>query len=157
MYFLITFTSFSFIFRDIPYASTFRIVDRWIIELIENNETQDSNLAQDVVLYTSKLTVHAEVVMLKSCTWETQIRKKASETITDMVEEWVRTALMALKATEQQKEKRLNSCTESVNDFISLSPPSIPSSTITKLTLFEKHRRNFQKLEKIIAKGDLEW
>ena len=45
--------------------------------------------------------------MLKDCSWEAQIRRKASETFTEMVIEWTKSATVALVATEEQKRERL--------------------------------------------------
>ena len=114
-----------------------------------------------MALYTSKLTVHAEVVMLKSCPWESQIRKKASETFTEVVTEWCQTARAALEATKQQKQKRLKQSTN-INTATAIDPSSrtmspLPSPSALQSELFAKHLRNFQELDKRIAKGDLEY
>ena len=125
---------------DIPYADRFLVVERWIVEAVNNEKlNQQHDFAKrpsrhDMALYTSKLSVYAEVIMLKSCAWEAQIQTKASETFTDsklhrkqtvliamnfvsmltidpagssVVTDWCRTATKALEATEEHKQKRL--------------------------------------------------
>jgi len=168
---------------DIPFSDRFRVMERWVVEAVENSPKQnrtarrynDGNDAQ----YTCKLSVHAEVEMLKSCSWEAQIRKKASETFTEVLKEWCKSATVALKATEEQKRKRLrtvmenedlsssqlprhptNSTTRQQQQHPPIMPqsPSDPNSSLPRQSqLFAKHRRNFQELDKLIAKGDLEW
>jgi hypothetical protein len=162
---------------DIPFADRFLVVERWIIEAV-NNENLNQNSshegkastntpsAQDMALYTSKLTVYAEVIMLKSCSWEAQIQKKASETFTDMVTDWCKTATIALKATEEQKQKRLklssdSSTTKSTEPNVASATSNekhhLRSATKKESELIARHRRNFQELDKLIVKGDLEW
>jgi len=46
----------------------------------------------DDALYTYKLSVQADVESSKRCSWEAQIRKKASETFTEVVTEWCKSA-----------------------------------------------------------------
>jgi len=204
---------------DIPFADRFRVIERWVVEAVKNNDAaavvkQPSSAAEgdasgnkqspnlqsqqqdgimDDALYTCKLSVQAEVELLKSCSWEAQIRKKASETFTEVVTEWCKSATVALKATEEQKRKRLrqdsegsgrrgssgnnmdyagnnnnkknvgsnaskNSSTTSQKQ-LRLHPPMPPPETPSakESELFAKHRRNFQELDKLIGKGDLEW
>eukprot|EP00804_Cyclotella_cryptica_P023844 CCRYP_018131-RC/>CCRYP_018131-RC protein AED:0.33 eAED:0.33 QI:71/1/1/1/1/1/2/321/306 len=157
---------------DIPFADRFLVVERWIIEAV-NNEKLNQNSShgvktstnfsslQDMALYTSKLTVYAEVIMLKSCSWEAQIQKKASETFTDMVTDWCKTATKALKATEEQKRKRLKLTDDSTDPNVISETLNqkyhLQTTTKNESDLMALHRRNFQELDKLIAKGDLEW
>jgi len=214
---------------DIPYADRFRIVERWVVEVVdvENNETDadvynnkqqpmkpqsigeassatsleassqqndDGMMDNNTKLSSTttkccRLTVHAEVQLLKPCSWESQIRKKASETFTEILSEWCKSATVALKATEERKQRKrlrldfegdrleegVGSGSNNNNNPISGNgtlvrlqrPPSlrIPSTAMSASTplsarasqLFAKHRRNFDELDKRIAKGDLEW
>ena len=146
---------------DIPFADRFLVVERWIVEAVENDDS-DAAPSEDMAMYTSKLTVYAEVVMLKSCSWEAQIQKKASETFTDLVTDWCKTATKALRATEEQKRARLGLSRGNSEEqqTISCTPTNrvLPISPTTKGSeLIAKHRRNFEELDKLIAKGDLEW
>ena len=116
---------------DIPFADRFRVIERWVVEAVKNNDAaavkqsaaaavgDDSGNKQspnsqspnsqsqrqdgiiDDALYTCKLSVQAEVELLKRCSWETQIRKKASKTLAEVVTEWCKSATMALRATEE--------------------------------------------------------
>lgn len=156
---------------EIPFADRFRVVERWCVEAVRNEMSGGASdgcaFSQDMALYTSKLTVHAEVIMLRSCTWENQIRKKASETFTEMNNDWVRTAVKALRATEHQKQKRLKGSgkggkrNSELTGVITSSKDdehlSIPSPTAKEAELIARHRRNFRQLDKLIAKGDLEY
>lgn len=104
---------------DIPFADRFRVIERWVVESVRNDRThtdQNSTSQQgqnysnsgDAMRSTScRLSIHAEVQMLKPCPWESQIRKKASETFTSVATEWCKSATVALGAAEEQKRKRL--------------------------------------------------
>lgn len=151
---------------DIPFSDRFRVLERWVLEVVEGGEEfQDSNddsrtqsvkkssSSSDAALETShtkassltycKLAVYAEVQMLKSCSWEAQIRKKASETFTDVATDWCKSAVVALAATEEQKRKRQklqlkevssSNVVDSTNNNFPASerrPPRIPSLTTT--------------------------
>ena len=145
---------------DIPFADRFLVVERWIVEAVEN-DSSDRVSSEDMATYTSKLTVYAEVVMLKSCSWEAQIQKKASKTFTDLVTDWCKTATKALKATEEKKRARLGLSRGNDEEKQSLSSipnrmPQIPPTTKGS-ELMAQHRRNFQELDNLVAKGDLEW
>jgi len=151
---------------DIPFSDRFQVMERWVLEVVEEEKSQctDNNIKLHTT--TCKLTVHAEVQMLKSCSWEPQIRKKASETFQEVVKEWCKSATKALKATEEQKQKRLRLSKEATNDTTSTKrvavPPPIkspPSQTqvAKQAELFAKHKRNFDQLDQLISIGDLEW
>ena len=105
---------------DILFSDRFRVIERWVVDAVKNDAAKRSTSAtdgEDIIgqraegtgdaLYTCRLSVHAEVDMLKSCSWEAQIRKRASETFTEVATEWCKSATVALKATEKQKQKRL--------------------------------------------------
>jgi hypothetical protein len=148
---------------DIPFADRFLVVERWIIEAVKNEKLHhdSSNGIEDMALFTSKLTVHAEVIMLKPCSWEVQIQKKASETFTDLVNDWVKTATKALKATEEQKRLRLglsrdDSKRSGPSQALTQDAHPISSTANKGSELIAQHRRNFEELDKLIAKGDLE-
>ena len=168
---------------DIPFSDRFHVIERWVVEAIRNDAIANNNGGEQLsqprindALYTCKLSVHAEVEMLKPCTWESQIRKKASETFTDVVTEWCRTATVALRATEEQKRKRLRRDAEDEGDISGsggndttlssttelpprmMPPPKRPvTPSAHQSELFAKHQRNFENLDNLIARGDLEW
>ena len=128
-----------------------------------------------------RLTIHAEVQMLKPCPWEQQIRKKASETFTEVVMDWCKSATVALAATEEQMRKRLRvgpSEGGSSDRIIVFGggggmdsgpgryPLSPPSPVRGRSGLLAIHKRNFDKLERDFdcqsllgarTGGDLEW
>lgn len=101
---------------DIPFSDRFRVIERWVLEVVEEKEGEEcdmpsvkesaSSSAIATESKTCKFSVYAEVQMLKSCSWEPQIRKKASETFTDVATDWCKSAVVALTATEEQKRKR---------------------------------------------------
>ncbi|KAL7463503.1 hypothetical protein ACHAXS_003862 [Conticribra weissflogii] len=86
--------------------------------------------------------------MLKSCSFESQIRRKASQTFTEMVTEWCDTAKAALRATEQQKQKRLKPSER--------LKPSVVVDGDENADAVERHRQNFEELDKWIRNGDLD-
>ena len=195
---------------DIPYADRFRVIERWVLEVVEgggnediityengNNSTKQrlslgrsqsfgptssSSDGQNNITTNAccKLTVHAEVQMLQPCSWEAQIRKKASETFTEVVQDWCKSATVALAATEEQMRKRLR-VRVSLSDVIrneqqqgsidgKVAERRIPPSPAMIMTrhrsvslargrsdLLAIHKRNFDQLEKRVANGDLEW
>ena len=169
---------------DIPFSDRFRVIERWILEVTREQSTGEVMLSATAVTTTCKLTVHAEVQMLKPCSWEAQIRKRAAETFTEVVTEWYKSARVALIATEEQKRKRLRiskldeggkdgkdtidmiGSTEPGRSLSPLiQPPATSSSPPREATplsakqseLFAKHKRNFNELDKLVANGDLEW
>ena len=83
--------------HDIPYGDRFVVMERWTI--LTKNVTDDS--------VTSYLTVHLEVKMLKSCSFERQIRKKTASTMKSYVESWCAKATEALARAEMQKAERI--------------------------------------------------
>ena len=105
---------------DIPFSDRFRVIERWVLEVVDEGgesalspatpTASESGTDHPKAASTSgklcKLAVYAEVQMLKSCSWEPQIRKKASETFTDVATDWCKSAVVALAATEEQKRKR---------------------------------------------------
>lgn len=121
---------------EIPYADRFRVVERWVLEVaaegdggadaaVEKIGDDDDTMLErsrsagggstssategerDPRVALCRLTIHAEVQMLKPCSWEAQIRKKASETFTEVAMDWCKSATVALAATEEQMRKRL--------------------------------------------------
>lgn len=169
---------------DIPFSDRFRVIEQWILEVTGEQSTGGGAMLSATSVTTCRLTVHAEVQMLKPCSWEAQIRKRAAETFSEVVTEWYKSARVALIATEEQKRKRLqlsklNEGGKGGKDTIDMigsmeprrslppliQPPStssIPSRAATPLStkqseLFAKHKRNFDELDKLVAKGDLEW
>jgi len=158
---------------DIPFSDRFQVMERWILEVVPEEEVSKKSQSTDnnttLPTATCKLTVHAEVQMLKSCSWEPQIRKKASETFTEVVTEWCKSATKALKATEEQKQKRLRLSKEVTNDTTNTKkrvspvsppiklPPTQTPAVAKQAELFAKHKRNFDQLDQLISIGDLEW
>lgn len=184
---------------DIPFADRFCVIERWVVEAVEKREEpaatdqqaspssavktwrENSDVSkrpeahwQDRMAvdspYTCRLTVHIEVEMFKSCSWEAQIRKKAYEASTEMTTEWCKSATVALEATERQKRKRLrrrgsgetnsgSECKTSVEKKVVVSgEPALPVTLRANETeLLARHQRNFQELDRLIARGDLEW
>lgn len=185
---------------EIPFSDRFRVLERWILEITDEGEVCETPTAKGSVtssaaatagfeiartkITSCTLAVYAEVQMLKSCSWEPQIRKKASETFTDVATDWCKSAVVALAATEEQKRKRQrleressvgkgdveNSKTSSGQrppripspmkavDDASPSTAVIPPSVVRERSqLFAEHKRNFDELDKLIAQGDLEW
>lgn len=52
---------------EVPFSDRFKVLERWIIEAVKsNNAGRDGERG----LYTCKLTIHAEVVMIDSCRFE---------------------------------------------------------------------------------------
>jgi len=156
---------------DIPFANRFQVMERWVLEVVPEEEVSKKSQSTDnnTTLHTAtcKLTVYAEVQMLKSCSWEPQIRKKASETFTEVVTDWCKSARKALKATEEQKQKRLRLSKEATNNttitkrqvspvLLKLDATQTPA-VAKQAELFAKHKRNFDQLDQLISIGDLEW
>lgn len=162
---------------DIPFSDRFRVIERWVVEAVKNESTKQSPIAiggnndsqqwdgMDDAPYRCELSIHAEVDMLKSCSWEAQIRKKASETFTAVATEWCKSATVALRATEEQKRKRKrlrldlgHDCSNNANGGdVAGNAPRPPPPSAREAELFAKHRQNFEELDKLISKGDLEW
>lgn len=89
----------------IPISDRFYVVDRWIFN------TEDSKMTKKrrdkSYTYVSKLTVYVQLVMLKSCSWEKQIRSKAISTTNGIVKSWCKKATAALLLAEKEKIQRI--------------------------------------------------
>ena len=156
---------------EIPFADRFKVIERWIIESAKKNESNGGvgSAGGGGGLYTCKLTVHAEVIMLGSCRFESQIRKKASETFTEVTMEWCKLATKALEATREQKRKRMRNEEQQYdddddddrNDSIvgdddtrqqeEESKKKKLHREIGSSELFAKHQQKFQELDDLIA------
>lgn len=188
---------------DIPFADRFRVIERWVVEATEKREERtaaERHVSSSVAARTSsgdddvnkrqeaqrqdgttidapctcQLTVHVEVEMLKSCSWDAQIRKKAYEAFTEMATEWCKSATAALEATEEQKRKRLHQAAapHGVREVSAGSdceaglekktmgpdePALLATLRANEAELLARHQRNFRELDRLIARGDLEW
>jgi hypothetical protein len=146
---------------DVPFSDRFKILERWIIEAVKSADSGNGGGGgRGGGLYTCKLTVHAEVVMVSSCRFESQIRKKASETFTDLTTEWCKLATKALEATKEQKRKRVRN-EQKFDDDRNVSSAVVSDDSrqqeVSKKSceaeseLFAKHQQKFQELEDLIA------
>ena len=98
--------------------------------------------------------------MVSSCRFESQIRKKASETFTDLTTEWCKLATKALEATKEQKRKRVRN-EQKFDDDRNVSSAVVSDDSrqqeVSKKSceaeseLFAKHQQKFQELEDLIA------
>lgn len=152
---------------EIPFADKFMVLERWIIESVKKNESNGGGgSGGGGGLYTCKLTVHAEVIMLGSCRFESQIRKKASETFTEVTMEWCKLATKALEATREQKRKRMRNEEHQYDDDDDRNDSSIVGDDTQQQEveskkklhretesseLFAKHQQKFQELDDLIA------
>jgi hypothetical protein len=151
---------------EIPFADKFMVLERWIIESVKKNESNDGGgSGGGGGLYTCKLTVHAEVIMLGSCRFESQIRKKASETFTEVTMDWCKLATKALEATREQKRKRMRNEEQQYDDDDDRNDSIVGDDTqqqeveskkklhreTESSELFAKHQQKFQELDDLIA------
>jgi hypothetical protein len=159
---------------EVPFSDRFKVLERWIVEAVKSNDSGSGGCGGGGGgLYTCKLTVHAEVVMISSCRFEPQIRKKASETFTDLTLGWCKLATKALEATEEQKRKRMRNKYEQQqqqqqfddrNDYYSVVEVSDEAKQVVEEErskksrfgelLFAKHQKKFQELDDLISHGD---
>jgi hypothetical protein len=160
---------------DIPYSDRFFVVEKWIIESVKHDKKTTSSM-----LYTTKLTVSVEVFMLKSCSWERQIRQKTLSTMTDFVTSWSEKATQALDLTlkrklegmrvlndahdtkslysYQSKESRITKSVQGITSRAKVQANRLPALPETsRQSLMDIHRERLKKLEEKAASGDLEW
>jgi hypothetical protein len=81
---------------DIPFSDRFFVVERWYIDSTDDGQNTDSYCKIN-------LTVGIEVVMIKECTFERQIRQKTIEGVTEILKSWTDIAREALEITAQSK------------------------------------------------------
>jgi hypothetical protein len=160
---------------DIPYCDRFVVVEKWIIESVKHDKKTSSFMP-----YTTKLSVSVEVLMLKACSWEGQIRQKTLSTMTDFVTSWSEKATQALDLTLKRKLERmrvLNDTSDNKSLYSYRSKGSarisknvqaipIPKSQANRLpalpgksrqTLMDIHSKRLKLLDEKAASGDLEW
>ena len=135
---------------EAPFSDRFKVLERWVIEAVKNKN--DGSGRRGGGVYTCKLTVHAEVIMMSHCRFEPQIRKKAAETFTDLTTGWCKLATKAVEATntKEQKRKRMRNEEQQLFD----DGASKKSRGATESELFAKHQKKFQELEDLISHGD---
>eukprot|EP00985_Skeletonema_marinoi_P008805 scaffold4024_cov208-Skeletonema_marinoi.AAC.1 len=149
---------------EVPFSDRFKVLERWVVEAVKNRNDGNGGRGGGG-LYTCKLTVHAEVIMISHCRFEPQIRKKAAETFTDLTTGWCKLATKALEATKEQKRKRLrneeqhlfNDGTDTVVDDTSARRQIRSKKSrgaTTESELFAKHQKKFQELDDLISHGD---
>ena len=151
---------------EVPFSDRFKVLERWVVEAVKNrNDGNGGRGGAGGGLYTCKLTVHAEVIMISHCRFEPQIRKKAAETFTDLTTGWCKLATKALEATKEQKRKRLRNeeqhlfddGTDTVVDDTSARRQIRSKKSrgaTTESELFAKHQKKFQELDDLISHGD---
>lgn len=149
----------------IPYSDRFFVVERWVVEAVKHDPSSP-------MVYTSTLSVSVEIVVLRDCTWERQIKSKTISTMTSMIVKWVENATKALDLTIQRKLERMRCYTD--KSMISYVSDSIGPTPITHLDhgsvssqmnfprqseqiLMNMHQRQLKLLEEKIMTGDLEW
>lgn len=149
----------------IPYSDRFYVVERWVVEAVKHDPSSP-------MIYTSTLSVSVEVIVLRDCTWERQIKSKTISTMTSMIVKWVESATKALDLTIQRKLERMRCFTD--KSMISYKSDSVGPTQITPLDhssvsshvnfprqseqiLMNMHQRQLQLLEEKIMSGDLEW
>jgi VAD1 Analog of StAR-related lipid transfer domain len=89
---------------DIPFCSTFYVVERWIIRAQKVADETGNGKSK----YVSMLSATSEVVFTQSCQFASQIKSKSASTIKELTSCWCTMATEALKLTEQRKTLRLN-------------------------------------------------
>lgn len=149
----------------IPYADRFYVVERWVVEAVKHDPSSP-------MIYTSTLSVSVEVIVLRDCTWERQIKSKTISTMTSMIVKWVESATKALDLTIQRKLERMRCFTDkSMISYISdnIGPTQITPLDHSSVTsqvnfprqseqiLMDMHQRQLKLLEEKIMTGDLEW
>lgn len=162
---------------DIPYCDRFFLVEKWIIESCKHDKKTNPSM-----LYTTKLSVSVEIFMLRSCSWESQIRSKTLSTMSDWVTSWSAKATQALDLTLKRKLERMREFNDahqhdakSLYSYrskesrmskhvkaIAISPkkqgnrlPTVPGKS--RQLLMDIHQNRLKELDKKAASGDLEW
>jgi len=136
------------ILSGIPFGDKFFVLERWILQ------TQDEN--------TSRLNASVQVCMLiSSCPFESQIKKKSVQGCTQMVTLWTRSATEALELTklkrkQQEEERDLLEEDEEEEDeeeeeSLSLAELEPPLSQPSTDSLVHMHMTKLKELENMIA------
>ncbi len=161
---------------EVPFSDRFQVLERWIVEAVKSSSSNDGSSSSSGGggsgggLYTCKLTVYAEVVMISSCRFEPQIRKKASETFTELTLGWCKLATKALEATKEQKRKRMRKHEQQQEQLDDRNDYSVvlvgddeaswqdeeersKKSRVGEV-LLAKHQQKFQELDDLVSHGD---
>lgn len=125
----------------IPYGDRFHVDERWVVESSPDKEHG---------VHTSYLSVYVQVNMIRSCTWESQIRKKTLSTVTEMMEAWCRRAKTALELAERERRKRNdNDCASSLSSLEESTSPTTPTRPASSPDgeLMERHKSQLKEIE----------
>ena len=144
---------------EVPFSDRFKVLERWVIEAVKSNKNDDSGGGGGGGgLYTCKLTVYAEVIMISQCKFEPQIKKKASDAFTDLTKGWCKLATKALEATKEQKRKRTRHEQPQDQQVFDDEDKRIRLAKTrggaTESELFAKHQKKFQELDDLVSHGD---
>jgi hypothetical protein len=144
---------------SIPYCDRFFVLERWIIESVKDNENCSDSVP---ILIRTKLSVSVEVVMLRSCSFESQIRSKSLSTVEDIVSSWSEKARRALQLTLKQKLERMRQTNADDKSVMSYRSHSIGSKQTmhgknSEEYLMKTHQKNLKTLEQKGVPGDLQW
>lgn len=90
---------------DIPFCDSFFVMERWVIRADKVDDR-----------YNSTVSIDCEVIFVKPCTFEYQIRTKSRSTLNDVTHAWCRMAQEALKLAEERKLDRLRHSMNSADE-----------------------------------------
>mmetsp|Transcript_12614 Transcript_12614/g.20791 ORF Transcript_12614/g.20791 Transcript_12614/m.20791 type:complete len:667 (-) Transcript_12614:17-2017(-) len=144
---------------EVPFSDRFKVLERWVIEAVKSSKNDDGGGGGGGGgLYTCKLTVYAEVIMISQCKFEPQIKKKASDAFTDLTKGWCKLATKALEATKEQKRKRTRHEQPQDQQVFDDEDKRIRLAKTrggaTESELFAKHQKKFQELDDLVSHGD---
>mmetsp|Transcript_23583 Transcript_23583/g.35065 ORF Transcript_23583/g.35065 Transcript_23583/m.35065 type:complete len:696 (-) Transcript_23583:118-2205(-) len=146
---------------DIPYCDRFFVVERWIVEAdkLDPPSTSSTNQRRSP-FYIAKLSVSIEVVMLRSCNWERQIRQKTLSTVNELLGSWTKKATKALNLAMQKKLERRkvgvsDDGTTSLKSYRSV--PAYVEKPPSEAKALEMHQQKLRVIEEKISTGDLQW
>ena len=139
----------------IPYCDRFFVLERWNIESFKDSEEFTDSVPYFI---TTKLSVSVQVFMLRSCSFESQIKSKSLAAVRDVASSWSEKAKCALELTLKQKQGRIkNNDDRSIASYRShTTNGSRKSGRGDKSEFLMKiHEKKLKKLEEKVVSGDV--
>jgi hypothetical protein len=110
---------------DIPFGDRFHVLERWVYNTFSRSK--------------NTLNVSVAIVMVQSCPWEAQIRKKSSQTLNQVLSSWYHLATQALIQVRQNQH---HSDTNTKQESELLSTPTTTTPQHPEEEPFELLRRH---------------
>jgi hypothetical protein len=126
---------------DIPFGDRFHVLERWVYNTFSGSK--------------NTLNVSVAIVMVQSCPWEAQIRKKSSQTLNQVLSSWYHLATQALIQVRQNQDHS-DTNTKQESQLLSTPTTTTPQHLQEEpFELLQRHEENFIRLEQQLDQNNV--